>query len=246
MLASDNEEVPRKFGDQRRFNWRQKILLSLITRAGYSVIWLLGTTMRFSVSIEEGGPDREHIKGTIFSFWHCCMLPAVWFFRNQGVRVMSSWSFDGEYTSRIIRKLGFVPVKGSSSKGALRAFMGMRREIAKGWPAAFTIDGPRGPKFVAKPGPVSLAKFTGAPMVAFHVEPKQAWVLRTWDELRIPKPFSWGLVRVSKKIYVAPDASEAQLEQGLDELQNALERCQTFAQENAHRAGTAEFPEFHW
>ena len=82
------------------------------------------------------------------------MIPAMYWCRDLNVRVMSSDSFDGEYTGRIMQKFGFVKVRGSSSKGAVRALLGMRREIEQGWTAAFTIDGPKGPRYVAKPGPV--------------------------------------------------------------------------------------------
>ena len=88
---------------------------------------------------------------------------------------MSSDSFDGEWTGRIIRKFGFVKVRGSSSRGAVRALLGMRKEIGQNSTVAFTIDGPRGPRYVAKPGPVLLARATGAPMVAFHIALENAW-----------------------------------------------------------------------
>ena len=82
---------------------------------------------------------------------------------------MTSLSFDGEFIARIIEKLGFRAVRGSSSRGAVGALLGMRREVEAGQAVAFTIDGPRGPKYVAKPGPVLLAQATGAPMAAFHI-----------------------------------------------------------------------------
>ena len=95
------------------------------------------------------------------------MIPAMYWCRNLNVRVMSSDSFDGEYTGRIMQKFGFVKVRGSSSKGAIRALLGMRRALEDGWTVAFTIDGPKGPRYVAKPGPVVLSRSTGAPMVVF-------------------------------------------------------------------------------
>jgi len=82
----------------------------------------------------------------ILSFWHTCIFPAIYVWRNLQIRVMSSDSFDGEWTGRIIRKFGFVKVRGSSSRGAVRALLGMRKEIGQNTTVAFTIDGPRGPR----------------------------------------------------------------------------------------------------
>ena len=108
----------------------------------------------------------------------------------------------------------------------------MRREIAQGWTVAFTIDGPRGPRFVAKPGPVLLARATGAPMVAFHIALQDPWVLNTWDRVMIPKPFSRALLRVGKKIQVPDEADDAARDKFHGELQAALERVRVFAEGN--------------
>jgi len=172
------------------------------------------------------------------------MFPAIYVWRDLRIRVMSSDSFDGEYTGRIIRKFGFVKVRGSSSRGAVRALLGMRRELEQGWTVAFTIDGPRGPRYVAKPGPVLLARSTGAPMVAFHIAVENAWVLNTWDRLMIPRPFSRALLRVSQQMVVPAEADESQMERSHAELQAALGRVQEFAEANVQRVGSGEFPVF--
>jgi lysophospholipid acyltransferase (LPLAT)-like uncharacterized protein len=155
---------------------------------------------------------------------------------------MTSQSFDGEYIARIIEKFGFVAVRGSSSRGGVRALLEMRREVDEGHTVAFTIDGPRGPKYVAKPGPVLLAKATGAPMGAFHIALANAWVLKTWDAMMIPKPFTVALVRVASPMYVAPNATDDEMKRAHETLQAALERTREFAEANVDRAGTAEFP----
>ncbi len=226
----------------RPFTLWQRVSLWLITRAGFLVIRLIGPTLRFAVSFEEGGPVSLEARPMVLSFWHSCMFPAIYVWRDLQIRVMSSDSFDGEYTGRIIRKFGFVKVRGSSSRGAVRALLGMRRELDDGWTAAFTIDGPRGPRFVAKPGPVLLARSTGAPMVAFHIAVENAWTLNTWDRLMIPKPFSRALLRVSRQIVVPAEADESQMERSHGELQASLDRVREFAEANVQKVGSAEFP----
>ena len=156
---------------------------------------------------------------------------------------MVSRSFDGEYIARIIERFGFVAVRGSSSRGGSEALRDMRKELEKGAAVAFTIDGPRGPKYVAKPGPVLLARSSGMPMAAFYVALSDAWVLKTWDEFMIPKPFSKALVRVSAKVHVPAQAPDGQIRDFHGLLQQALERVTRFAEENVARVGTAEeFP----
>jgi lysophospholipid acyltransferase (LPLAT)-like uncharacterized protein len=192
--------------------------------------------MKLAVSFEDGAPPSLDTKPLILAFWHSCIFPAIYAWRNLQIRVMSSDSFDGEYTGRIIRKFGFVKVRGSSSKGAVRALLGMRREIEQNATVAFTIDGPRGPRYVAKPGPVVLARATGVPMVAFHIALENPWVLNTWDKSMIPKPFSRALLRVSRKIQVPEDSGEAERERYHAELQAALDRVREFAEANVAKS----------
>lgn len=224
------------------FSLKQRVLLRLITWAGVFAIRLIGPTLRFTVSVEDGGPASMEVRPMILSFWHNCVFPAIYIWRNRKIRVMSSDSFDGEYTGRIIRNFGFIKVRGSSSRGAVRAFLGMRRDLDQGWTVAFTIDGPRGPRYVAKPGPVLLAKSTGAPMVAFHIALANAWTLNTWDRCMIPKPFSRALLRISRQTVVPPDASESQMESFHRELQASLDRVREFAETHVQKDSTANRP----
>jgi len=227
-----------------RFTRWQRVQLWLITWTGFLILRTLGPTIRFAISWEEGSPGSLESRPFVYSFWHSCMLPAMYLWRNLKIRVMSSDSFDGEYTGRIMQKFGFVKVRGSSSRFAVKALLGMRRELEQGWIVAFTLDGPRGPRQVVKPGPVLLARATGVPMAMFHIALSDAWVLNTWDRLMIPKPFSRALMRVGRTIAVPEDADDAQREEALGKLQASLDRCRDFAEANVQKAGSAEFP-FH-
>lgn len=226
----------------RRFTRWQRFQLWLITWAGFLVIRLIAPTLRLSISFEEGAPASLDARPLILAFWHDCIFPATWVWRNLQIRVLSSDSFDGEYTGRIIRKFGFVKVRGSSSRGAVRALLGMRKQLEEGWAVAFTIDGPKGPRYVAKPGPVVLARATSVPMVAFHIAIDDGWVLKTWDRSIIPKPFSRAFMRISRKIQVPSEADDAHRDQYHAELQAALDRVRDFAVANVGRTGSPEFP----
>jgi lysophospholipid acyltransferase (LPLAT)-like uncharacterized protein len=238
-------EPPQKStSEEREFSLRERILLWLISWAGYLAISVIGPTLRYSISWEEepSPPGAIFERPVIYSFWHRVVFPASWMWRKQRIAVMVSRSFDGECIARIIERLGFVAVRGSSSRGGAGALLGMKRVLERGESVAFTIDGPRGPKYVAKPGPVGLSKVTSIPMAAFYVALGNSWVLETWDDFMIPKPFSKALVRLSRKTVVPADADDAQIADYHAELQAALERVTRFAEENVARVGSEQFP----
>jgi hypothetical protein len=218
--------------------------LWLVTWASYLAISLIGPTLRFAISWEEPPSQLDAIyeRPVIYSFWHRAVFVSAWLWRKLDIAVMVSRSFDGEYIARTIEKLGFIAVRGSSSRGGAQALLGIKTQLEQGRTVAFTIDGPRGPKYVAKPGPVLLSRASERPMAAFYVAIEDAWVLKTWDEMVIPKPFSKALARFSRKMQVPPDADEMRMEKFHRELQAALERVTTFAEENVGRVGSTGFP----
>jgi lysophospholipid acyltransferase (LPLAT)-like uncharacterized protein len=143
------------------------------------------------------------------------------------VRVLTSRSYDGEYIARIIERLGFRAVRGSSSRGAVPSLRELQRELEQGEFVAFTIDGPRGPRYVAKPGPIHLARVTGAPVFCFYVAVERAWILKSWDAFMIPKPFSRVHCYVRSPISVAANADH---DQSLARMQAELEEAQSRAE----------------
>jgi lysophospholipid acyltransferase (LPLAT)-like uncharacterized protein len=228
----------------RRFSLRQRFLLWVISWASYLAISLIGATLRYSISWEEppSAPGVIYEKPVIYSFWHRAVFASAWLWRKLGFAVMVSHSFDGEFIARTIEKLGFAAVRGSSSRGGAKALISLRKRLERDTSVAFTIDGPRGPKYVAKPGPVLLSRASGLPLAAFYVAISDAWVLNTWDAFVIPKPFSKALVRVSAKIRVPADADDLQMAEFHRQLQAALERVTQFAEEQVSKVGSAEFP----
>jgi hypothetical protein len=231
-----------------RFSLPQRILLQFISCASYLAIALIGPTLRYSISWEEPPepPGATFEKQVIYSFWHRAVFASAWLWRKTGIAVMVSRSFDGEYIARTIEKLGFVAVRGSSSRGGAQALLGLKNQLDQGNLVAFTIDGPRGPKYVSKPGPVLLSRASALPMAAFYVALSDAWVLNTWDALMIPKPFSKALVRFSAKMQVPAVADDVEMDAQMQEfqrqLQAALERVTRFAEEHVARVGSPQFP----
>ena len=230
MADTPNVEQDRAPAE-RKFTLRERLLIWLITWGATLLIRLIGPTLRFTFTFEPGATyDGKNPGVAIYCFWHRAVIPATWRFRNLNVSVMTSRSFDGECIARVIHKFGFRSVRGSSSRGAVAALLGMRKELEQGYSVVFTIDGPRGPIYVAKPGPVTLARKTGCKITCFYVALDRAWILNSWDKMMIPKPFSRAAFYMSSSVTVPPDAAPEQMEAFHRQMQANLERCRLEAE----------------
>ncbi|MBZ5545763.1 MAG: lysophospholipid acyltransferase family protein, partial [Acidobacteriia bacterium] len=170
--------------------------------------------------------------GLIYTFWHREIFAATWFWRKRGIVVMTSQNFDGEYIARIIRWHGYGAARGSSSRGAGRALVEMARCLSNGVDSAFTIDGPRGPRYVAKRGSVILSRASGAAILCFHIAVRKAYVFdKTWDQTQFPYPFSKAAVFIAPPIAVSEGADDAQQERKQQEVQRALDELRRRGEE---------------
>jgi lysophospholipid acyltransferase (LPLAT)-like uncharacterized protein len=212
--------------------WSRRIQIPLIAAAVYSVIRLLGPTLRYEVM---GWQHAERVyaskKQIIWAFWHRVIIPIVWWYRNHGVVIMNTTAFDGQWTRKVIEWLGFGTAQGSSSRGGLRGLAVMAKRLGEGVDCGFTIDGPRGPRYLAKPGPVILARKTGCPVMVFHIGVDRGITFeKTWDHFLLPKPFARAVILFAPSIYVPPDANPEALEAKHAEMQRELERVRDIAE----------------
>lgn len=235
---TENKPAPDA-GLHRRFSLRQRFALAFISRIVYLAIRLIGPTLRLQTISEAGSEGEPRTRPAIYCFWHRCVFSAAYIFRRHQIRVLTSRSYDGELIARIIERLGFRAVRGSSSRGAISALRELQRELNGGAFVAFTIDGPRGPRYMAKPGPIHLARATGAPVFCFYVAVERAWVLNTWDAFIVPKPFSRICCYVCSPISVPPDGV---LEAYVARMQAELERARTSAEAGVNTNGTKANP----
>lgn len=191
----------------------------------YWLIKLICSTVRWEVR----GMDRwdgifARGNRAILASWHSCIFGATWFWRRRGIVVMSSRSRDAEYIGRFIKRLGYGTARGSATRGGLRALVEMAECLENGIDVGFTIDGPRGPAYVAKPGAVTLARHTGQAILPFHVTARRYFELPSWDRLQIPVPFTRAVILVAEPIYVPRDATNEEIESKQIQLQTALDQ----------------------
>lgn len=223
-MPPDIEKVYR-FDTLSEYSLRERFLIKGADRLFYLLVKSIGQTLKYEI---EG---REHLeaversgKPTIYAFWHDRIFAGTYFFRGRGIVVITSQSVDGEYIARFIKRLGYGSVRGSSTRGGVGALVEMIRLMRQGLPMAFTVDGPRGPRYVAKKGVVLLAKKTGSPIVPFVVESSKYYTVRSWDRLQIPRPFSRVKLIIAPPISVSPDANDDAIEINRMELQKSLDQ----------------------
>jgi lysophospholipid acyltransferase (LPLAT)-like uncharacterized protein len=200
----------------------QRLRTRLIGAAAFPTIAALCRTLTWKV---EGASHYEAIVASgrppIVAFWHGRILPAAWFFRRRGIVALTSANFDGQWIARILEHFGNRTVPGSSSRGAVRAMLELKREVGRGHPAAFALDGPRGPARVAQPGAAWLAGATGSPLLPFHAEAARHWTVHSWDRTQVPRPFTTVAVTIGSPIEVM-GTGEAALEAARVTLESAL------------------------
>src|SRR5438874_1354091 len=225
MQSTSNLERAYTFATLSSYSLKDRLLIRAADLIFFILINLISRTVRFEI---EGWDNWEAAsrdgKTPIYTFWHNRVFLATYFWRRRRIVVMTSRSFDGEYIARFIQRFGYGAARGSSTRGATGAIVEMVRLMRAGCPTAFTIDGPKGPRYVAKMGAVLLAKKTGNPILPFTITANRFWeAKKSWDGSQVPKPFARACVLIAPPICVPANANEALLNSKRDELQSALD-----------------------
>jgi len=192
-----------------RFSPVQRLLHFIAGTLGYWVIRFYFLTIH-SVNEPRSRKVFNRTAGPpgIYPFWHAHQLAALVHYDRTRAAIMVSRSRDGEYIARIARRVGFLPVRGSSSRAGAPAFKEMLHLARAGRTIAITPDGPRGPRYSINPGVINLACKSGYPIIPFAPGLSDFWELPTWDRFRIPKPFAVSYGCWGDPLHVPPDADE--------------------------------------
>jgi lysophospholipid acyltransferase (LPLAT)-like uncharacterized protein len=214
-----------EFANLSSYPAKERFLIRAADLAFFFLIKLIGSTVRWQVNGWENwqaATSDGHIP--IYTFWHNRVFLSTYFWRRRRIVVMTSQSFDGEYIARFIQRFGYGAARGSSTRGAVGAVIEMTRLMRAGCPTAFTIDGPTGPRYVAKMGAVLLAKKTGQPILPFSISADRYWTLKkSWDQFQVPLPFTRARVTIAPPIFVPSNADEGMLAAKRNELQQLLD-----------------------
>lgn len=171
------------------FSFRQRAALRILPPLTAVAMKTLFRMCRFELREPErfarlaSGQDRA-----VVAIWHESMGFAAKVFTGTNFHTLTSYSYDGELAARVVTYFGLEAVRGSSSRGGSQALAQLEKAARLVPCVGFTLDGPRGPRRVAKPGAAILAGRTGRPIIPLAIEPSVAWRLRSWDQFPVPKP----------------------------------------------------------
>ncbi len=213
----------------RTLKWQKRLMLWMVPPLVAFLLRLLQSTLRYEEILEEGGHPDQRDGASVWCFWHRCLLPAACYFHGRPrTTLLISASYDGELIARTIERLGYETVRGSSSRAGAGGLLSLARAVRAGATAVIPGDGPRGPRYLLKPGITKLAQLTQLPVNSFYLLPQRAWVLRSWDALMIPRPFS-RVVMVWGRPVPWPESREEE-EQARLAVEATLERLRGLAE----------------
>jgi lysophospholipid acyltransferase (LPLAT)-like uncharacterized protein len=224
-MSCQNPDLTLKMLRMKDWLKRSKDNLGLFFASviGPIFIFLLGKTLRIKWIGEKNlDPIRKNQGRVIYTFWHGRMFILCYSHRWQKNHVLISQHRDGELIARIIERLGFVSVRGSTTRGGTKAIFEMAKKGASGYDLAITPDGPKGPVFKVQLGTMYIAQRSGMPIVPITNSAKSRWILSTWDGFLIPQPFSKAVIMIGEPIYVPLESTPQELEKKRDQLEERL------------------------
>jgi lysophospholipid acyltransferase (LPLAT)-like uncharacterized protein len=193
--------------DEYRLGRLERVVLAL----GAALLAVVSATLRTRVEGEDR--LRELVasgRRVILVSWHGRLLTGFVRFSRYRPAIMISHSRDGARIAWIAKRFGFRPVRGSSSRGGVRALLALTRELAAGGVAIHIVDGPRGPAGEIKPGLIPLAARSGALIVPVYATARWRVEARSWDRMQVPLPWSRVDCRVDDPIEVPARLSESE------------------------------------
>lgn len=183
----------------------------------YRLLWV--------VHVGRAYPEGCWAKGEriIVAFWHGRLLMMPFAYPGKPGAILISQHRDGEYISRIATILGFEVIRGSATRGGMRALKQMIRAIKGRLNLVITPDGPKGPRAKVKSGIVEMAKLTGAPIVPVSFSASRRRFLKSWDAFLVPVPFSRAVYIWGEPMYVPPTATKAEVAKHQEALEERLD-----------------------
>lgn len=204
-----------------------KLLLAQI--AGQPLRWIRFSWRVIAKTVHpQAAPLLQQEQPVIYALWHgrmYCLFKAV---PLEKVAILVSPSNDGEFITRLARTIGFRHfIRGSHKRGGKQAIFRLRKALLENRNSiAFTVDGPRGPRYQVKPGIIRLASQTGVPIVPIGSSTR--WLLqkfdRAWDHFHAPMPFTSMRLVYGEPLTIPPDVTEAQIAEYAKQLEAELLR----------------------
>ena len=210
--------------------FKRRVTYALLTPIVRLILFVIWRSCRVTAIIGQAHIDAiiATNKPCIPCYWHQHHLFCTWYMRKlikKGIKVgfLISPSVDGEIPARLARSWGGEVIRGSTTRTGAQAMRDMYQLVVKqGISPVTTSDGPQGPIHVFKIGDILLSQFTQAPLLPFSYAAENAWVLKSWDQFIIPKPFSRVTIVIGAPYQVEKGIPAEDLEPARQQMENTL------------------------
>ena len=212
--------------------WLNKLLLKVVPSFATMYAMILGWNTSLIVEAPSYLKRRKNFlnwKGVIYCSWHSRLFYFVFYGKGTQTINMISASGDGEFIARIVENVRMYAVRGSSSRRGQEVKMETAEYLEKGYRVFMIPDGPRGPKYQAKPGVIRLAQMTGCPIVPISFSSTKGVFLPSWDYFFVPFPGGKGAFTMGDPIWIPSELSSEQFEEKRIFLENKLNELQNMA-----------------
>mgnify|MGYP006284318925 CR=1 FL=1 len=183
------------------------IKLWVIPRLVYILLKLTNWTINLKVVGRENIEDINKDIPLLYSFWHGYMWIPVYYYRNRDHIALSSLSRDGEYMTRVLRRLGWQVIRGSSSRGGSRSVLKLYKKLLKGANTVLTPDGPTGPIYKVKPGIIYLQEKSEGYIVPLGISVDRKLRVNSWDKFILPLPWTKAVLKIGQPVQFSGEKS---------------------------------------
>jgi len=189
---------------------------TIISHLIYYFIRLINLTYRYEfVGLDNKKRARAmNPKGAfVFAVWHQNLIGGILAHGDEQYTMIISESKDGEIVAVTCEKLGHKPSRGSSTRGGKKALIEMVKNVKSGIPGAITVDGPKGPPHVVKPGVIEVARLAQCAILPMSPYASKFWVFKkSWDQFRVPKPFCKIVIALGEPVFVDESITKEQFD----------------------------------
>jgi lysophospholipid acyltransferase (LPLAT)-like uncharacterized protein len=203
---------------------KNKLWFSLLTFVIYFYLKVVYLTSKwqFIWPKDDNGDEINNFKGSMFAMWHNRLAfgPGIFFRNTSDTAALISPHSDGKFISQVVKLFGFDVIEGSSNKNPVSALKKIIQKLSQDDNVVITPDGPRGPIYQINSSITNIARKYNYPLYPVTCSCTRYFLLKTWDKLIIPLPFSKIIVMIGERMIITEDSlkNDKCLEQALNQL----------------------------
>ncbi|MDR1461112.1 MAG: DUF374 domain-containing protein [Campylobacteraceae bacterium] len=134
--------------------------------------------------------------------WHGQLLMIAYIYLklkfSSNINVIVSEHTHGDMAITVVKRFNASFIRGSSRRGAIKALKNAMDALNRGENVGITPDGPIGPLYSISDGVTVLSQKYNTDIIALGWSASSYWQLGSWDEAKIPKPFSTIVFKASE------------------------------------------------